>query len=139
MRSAAGRSSNAIPARPAANPTSAAAGSAAPATTAPPTTPDTSSLSQPRTASALPRRSRRRQCGTGIPSGRTGSAQRAPSRRAYVAMVGRRRRIAIVTAGTLAVLLVAGAGAAWAYERHLNARVARTDAFAGLPTDRPTD
>ncbi|MEJ3750708.1 LCP family protein [Actinomycetes bacterium KLBMP 9797] len=48
-----------------------------------------------------------------------------------------RRTVVIVVA---AVLLLAGSGvgAAWAYARSLNHDLARTNAFAGLPSDRPT-
>nr|WP_246278844.1 LCP family protein [Phytohabitans rumicis] len=53
----------------------------------------------------------------------------------------RRRRLRrTLVVALAAVLLIAGGGlgAAWAYGRSLNHDLARTNAFAGLPTDRPT-
>jgi LCP family protein required for cell wall assembly len=50
----------------------------------------------------------------------------------------RKRRMVLVLTIGVALLAVSGVGAAWAYERSVNNRVARTDAFAGLPSDRPS-
>jgi anionic cell wall polymer biosynthesis LytR-Cps2A-Psr (LCP) family protein len=49
------------------------------------------------------------------------------------------RRIVIIVVATLAVLTAGGVSAIWAYGRSLDHNLKRTDAFAGLPSDRPTE
>jgi LCP family protein required for cell wall assembly len=52
---------------------------------------------------------------------------------------GRRwRRITVIVAAALAVLAVAGVTGIWLYGRSLNHNLQRTDAFAGVPSDRPS-
>jgi LCP family protein required for cell wall assembly len=49
------------------------------------------------------------------------------------------RRVLLVGAVVVALIAAGGAVGAWGYSRSLNANLHRTNAFAGLPDDRPTE
>jgi len=49
------------------------------------------------------------------------------------------RRVLAITVAVVVLLGTGGVAAAWAYGRQLNGNLHRTNAFAGLPTDRPTE
>jgi LCP family protein required for cell wall assembly len=50
---------------------------------------------------------------------------------------GRPGRAVVVAFAVVLVLVAAGAAGLWAYERHLNSELRRTDVFARLPSNRP--
>nr|WP_281894242.1 LCP family protein [Phytohabitans aurantiacus] len=50
-----------------------------------------------------------------------------------------KRRALVITLAVVFLLAGGGLGAAWAYGRSLDHHLARTNAFAGLPSERPTE